>query len=133
MRFITGRARTPLETRARLKKDLRLHRDYGFGLCLGLLRDGGELVGRYGLEPRQVGSRVFGELAWMTKREYRGRGYAIEAGAALIEVGTALGLDGIYAETSRENAASIRVMERLGLEFESEADNEVRFSFPSPT
>lgn len=133
MRFITGRARTPWETRARLKKDLRLHREFGFGLCLGLSRANGAVVGRYGLEPRPEDDGLSGELAWMTKPEFRGLGYAVEAGAALIEQGAELGLATIYAHTRPENRASIRVMQRLGLALESETENNLRFSVPDPT
>lgn len=127
MRYIIGRARTPLETRARLKKDIRLHRDFGFGLCLGLERATGALVGRYGLEPREGGRT--GELAWMTRRDLRGVGLATEAGRALIEYGTReLGLSRIFAETHPGNEASIRVMDRLGLVLEFEDERTLRFA-----
>ena len=43
MHYITGRPRTVWETRARLKKDLAHHRDFGFGLCLVQLAASGRI------------------------------------------------------------------------------------------
>jgi len=128
MRYITGRARTKWETRSRLKKDIGLHHEFGFGLCLGLLRETGEVVGRYGLEPRPSKDGLDGELAWMTKPKFRGNGPALEAARALITFGAQdLGLRRIFAVTARENSASMRVMERLGLRLEREDLEELRF------
>ncbi|MEM7415702.1 MAG: GNAT family N-acetyltransferase [Gemmatimonadota bacterium] len=116
MTYITGRPRTPRETARRLRKDLRHHRDHGFGLCLMLDHAEDRVLGRVGLEPRVTDLGTEGELAWMLHREYRGVGYATEAAGALIEWGRARGLARIYAETDPENAASIRVMSRLGMQ-----------------
>ena len=88
MKFITGRARGPLETRARLMKDLKHHRDHGFGLCIVEWRDTGEVIGRCGLEPRPRRNGMEGELAWMFAQPWWGRGLATEAGAALIPFGS---------------------------------------------
>jgi ribosomal-protein-alanine N-acetyltransferase len=116
MRFITGRPRTPWETRARLKKDLAHHENHGFGLCLAESARTGELVGRCGLEPCSRAGRLEGELAWMVRRPWRGQGLATEAGTALIEYGlTELGLARVFATSDPANVASIRVMERLGM------------------
>lgn len=49
---------------------------------------------------------------------HRGRGYATEAAAAVLEYGREnLGLQGIVALTSERNTASIRVLEKLGMSF----------------
>jgi RimJ/RimL family protein N-acetyltransferase len=48
----------------------------------------------------------------------RGRGYATEAAAAVLEYGrNTLGLQGIVALTSEANTPSIRVLEKLGMSF----------------
>jgi RimJ/RimL family protein N-acetyltransferase len=50
---------------------------------------------------------------------FRGRGYAFEAAEAVIRRGhEVLGLKRIVAITSPENRASIKLLRRLGLEFE---------------
>jgi len=46
----------------------------------------------------------------------RGRGYAVEAARAVLEYGGGLGLDDIVALVSPANAASVRVVEKLGMD-----------------
>jgi RimJ/RimL family protein N-acetyltransferase len=116
MRFITGVGNTPLQTRARLALDVRLHAEFGFGLCLAEWRETGEVVGRAGIVPHPTATGVEGELAWLVARGWRGRGLATEAGAALIEFARReLELNRLYAEAHPDNAGSIRVMEKLGM------------------
>ena len=56
------------------------------------------------------------------------RGYAIEAGAALIEWALGQpGVRGIVAGSAADNAASIATLERLGFERTGEADGEIRW------
>ncbi|MEP0913187.1 GNAT family N-acetyltransferase [Leptolyngbya sp. GB1-A1] len=56
------------------------------------------------------------EVGWHLKRLVWGRGYATEAGRALLNYGlTELKLPVICAVAKPENSASIRVMERLGM------------------
>jgi RimJ/RimL family protein N-acetyltransferase len=61
-----------------------------------------------------------GEIGWALGVEYRGRGYATEAARALMDYGfNSLSLHRIYADTSCDNLASWRVMERLGMRREA--------------
>ncbi len=116
MRFITGIGNTPLETRARLSLDVRLHAEFGFGLCLAEWRASGEVIGRAGIVPHRGPHGVEGELAWLFAAPWRGRGLATEAGAALIAFARSeLSLHRLYAEAHPDNTASIRVMEKLGM------------------
>lgn len=132
MRWITGRARTPYETGLRLRKDVRHHREHGFGLCLGRERGGGAVVGRFGVEPVVTERGLEGELAWMVAVPFQRRGFAVEAAEALVE--HALGeleLVRLFAECHPGNEASLRVMARLGL-VEVEATDERRvFEHPA--
>ena len=116
MRYITGYARTPRQTAARLRKDLRHHREYGFGLCLAIDAASGKPIGRCGLEP-VVGPRgLEAEAAWMFARDWWGRGLATEAGRALLDFGlTHLRLPRIFAEADARNEASVAVMKKLGM------------------
>lgn len=77
--------------------------------------DNDAVVGRFGVEPKVTDRGLEGELAWMLHREHRGRGYATEAARALIDFARTLGLARIFAVTDPANAASLRVMQRLGL------------------
>lgn len=57
------------------------------------------------------------EIGFVLARRTWGHGYASEIGRAQIEYGfTTLKLDRVLAQVSPENAASIRVLERLGMQ-----------------
>ncbi len=79
------------------------------------LRDGGRLMGGCGLrisEPRHRG----GFIGYILHRDAWGRGYASEAAGALVDFGFGtLGLHRIYAVCDPANAASARVLEKLGM------------------
>ena len=75
------------------------------------------------LEGRHIGSvtlyPVGGgsvELGWILRRDAWGHGYALEAARAAIDYGRhALGARRFFAQCDSENAASYRLMERLGM------------------
>jgi RimJ/RimL family protein N-acetyltransferase len=63
------------------------------------------------------------EVGWRLAREYWGHGYATEAGRAALAYGfDDLGLEEIVSFTSRLNAPSWRVMERLGMSHDPSDD-----------
>ena len=85
----------------------------GYGLWLISERDRPELVGTAGLRPLEdLGLEIFYSLApasW-------GRGFATEAAGAVLEHALGpLGLPEVLAEVDEGNAASIAVIERLGM------------------
>jgi RimJ/RimL family protein N-acetyltransferase len=102
-----------------------------------VLQATGEVIGACGLTPAMVLSGRFPALQalgvmpsqnaaypevglfWHVGRAFRGRGYATEAGAALIHYafGT-MHLQRIVATTEYDNLASQRVMEHLGMTIE---------------
>jgi hypothetical protein len=58
-------------------------------------------------------------LYWSISPGHQGRGFATEAGRALVDWAfSALGLGRIIATTRYDNAASIRVMEKIGMRIE---------------
>jgi ribosomal-protein-alanine N-acetyltransferase len=64
------------------------------------------------------------EVAWRLDRRYWGRGYATEAARAAIMDGfNRVGLPDIVAITALPNIASMRVMERLGMDRAFEFDH----------
>ena len=57
-----------------------------------------------------------GELGYVLHPDHYGRGYATEAGAALLRLGFEdLAMHRIVASADARNVASIRVMQRLGM------------------
>ena len=65
------------------------------------------------------------EIGWRLCRRAWGQGYATEAARAVMSHVESLGnVDAFYALAMRDNAASIRVMQKLGLQFQKHDDVE---------
>jgi ribosomal-protein-alanine N-acetyltransferase len=92
------------------------------GCCMGALteRQDGRLVGVCGLQP--LGTTADIEVGWWVAKERWGHGLATEAGAAALGFAwNALGAPRVKAVAMADNAASLRVMEKLGLRYERHA------------
>lgn len=123
MQFVTrGRPMTDQEISKlykRQKRHLRQHRVCFFAMQL---KTSEEIIGLAGLQPLDTvdknKSRDF-EIGWWVWKEHWGRGYASEAGTALIDYARSeLKLQKIAAVIDPGNNASIGVAEKLGLTFE---------------
>jgi len=80
-----------------------------------LERDGAEVIGWCGLQNLPASDKV--EVAWLLDRPYWGRGYATEAARAALAIGfEQAGLREIVAIAHQENAASLNVMRKLGMQ-----------------
>jgi RimJ/RimL family protein N-acetyltransferase len=88
----------------------------GFGLCCAERRDDGTAIGVCGLIKRDWLDDA--DIGFALLPTFRGCGYAFEAAAATLRYGRGqLGLPRIAAIVSPANAASIRLLEKLGLQF----------------
>jgi RimJ/RimL family protein N-acetyltransferase len=72
-----------------------------------------QLIGSCGLGRRPSGAVGLGY--WIS-RPYWGRGYATEAGEALVDIARALGIERLEASHFLDNPASGRVLEKLGFQ-----------------
>jgi RimJ/RimL family protein N-acetyltransferase len=89
----------------------------GFGLYLMELKSSRAPVGICGLLKRDYLDDP--DVGFAVLACYRGAGFAAEAASAVMRFGKeTLGLERIVAITSPDNDASIKVVRRLGLEFE---------------
>jgi RimJ/RimL family protein N-acetyltransferase len=133
MRYITGQTRSYEKTKARLNVYLADHQRFGFGLCAAILKSSGEMIGRCGLEPVEKKIGLEGDIAWMFKKKYWGRGLATEFGRAMIEYGfTHSPVRRIFARADAANTASIRVMQKLGMRFVKADQIEVEYEVWHP-
>jgi len=88
---------------------------YGFGRWAAISKDSGNFLGWCGLKLNEhnlvdIGFRFF-QNEW-------GKGYATEAAQATLEYGfIILDIEEIIGRAARENKASIRVLEKLGMTF----------------
>jgi RimJ/RimL family protein N-acetyltransferase len=105
------------ETAGFLERVTARYESDGFGIEALLDRASGAMIGWAGLAVPHFLPEVLPavEVGWRLAGPWRGRGLATEAGAAAVEFGfTAGGLERIVSIFEPENAASGRVMERLG-------------------
>ena len=112
------RPRTRRGRRARLDLYMSTQRERGFSLWALRERESGELVGDCGLMPsRWQGPQI--EVAFRISTALWGRGLATEAVAAVLEAGLHdLGIAEIFGRVRLDNVASLRVMEKAGMERE---------------
>jgi [ribosomal protein S5]-alanine N-acetyltransferase len=121
MRFIPGAAQATVEaTRRRLESALeRAPAGWGFW---GLEEREGRLIGGAGVFPEAWEGPEF-ELAYHVVPSAWGRGYATEAGRALLEATwRETDLDRVVAFAFEDNVASTRVMRKLGMRFQGHVD-----------
>lgn len=116
-----GRGQTRDETMGFLQRVLDSYEERGFGLAAVVDGASGDLAGWAGLSVPSFLPEVLPavEVGWRLGSAWRGRGYATEAGAAWVEWGfERLGLDRLVSIFEPANAASGRVMEKLGFELD---------------
>lgn len=90
---------------------------HGFGRHAVIRKGDGRFIGFCGLKFLEDMQEV--DLGYRFLREYWGRGIATESGRAALDFGfRQLGLQRIIGLVMPQNAASVRVLEKLGFEFE---------------
>lgn len=79
------------------------------------LKETGEFIGTCGMEPYQLDGQPEVEMGYRLCLKHWGRGYATEAGAAILRYGFGdLNLKRIIAYALPQNTASLKVLEKLG-------------------
>lgn len=87
--------------------------DYGLAV---VLKSEGKLIG--GCKVNKVSERE-AHLGYILNRNYWGNGYATEAAREMVGYGfSELGVHRVYADCHPKNAASIRVLEKVGMVLE---------------
>jgi len=96
---------------------LKLYEDLGYGPYLLESPDDGSPMGICGLFKRD--NLDYPDIGYSLLPEFRGRGYALEAArAVLIHARDYLGLSQLKAIVSQDNTPSVRLLEKLGMQFE---------------
>jgi RimJ/RimL family protein N-acetyltransferase len=117
--------RTPEQVGAILDRFAAHWSEHGFGWWFLRERESGEFVGEVGLQRVGLDGERVVEVGWTLLPAYWGNGYATEAAVAALAHGFGtLRLDEIYAFTMTGNAASRRVMERLGMTYVRDTERE---------
>jgi RimJ/RimL family protein N-acetyltransferase len=92
---------------------LTSYRERGYGFYIVEIKDTGASAGICGLIRRDALEHVDVGFAFLPA--HCGRGYATEAARAVVAEAAARGIDPILAIAQQENAASIRVLEKIGM------------------
>jgi ribosomal-protein-alanine N-acetyltransferase len=118
LRFIGDRGVRNLDDARRylVEGPLRSYERNGFGLYRVDSKKDGKALGVCGLLRREGLDSV--DIGFALFPEHCGGGVATEAGGAVVQEAKSLGFDRLLAITVPENDSSIRVLEKLGLEFE---------------
>lgn len=107
----------------KIKEKTDEYERYGFGRWGTVLKDGLQFVGWAGLSYLPEFDEI--DLGYRFLPEYWGVGIATEAARAILNYGfDNLQLSRIIAIAMKENTASIRVMEKVGMQFEKFAPYE---------
>jgi RimJ/RimL family protein N-acetyltransferase len=102
------------EMEADLERYERHWQEHGFGLWAAEEKETGTLIGRVGLAYHRLWPDD-PEVGWLIDTPWQGRGLTTEAGEACLRYGfDELGFERIVSICTAENAASRRVMEKLG-------------------
>ncbi|MFZ0634275.1 MAG: GNAT family N-acetyltransferase [Candidatus Acidiferrales bacterium] len=111
---------TSHQVKARLSREIELMTVYAVQYWPVFLLQNNELAGCAGLRPYKHEERIF-ELGVHLRPEYWGQGLAQEAGRGIIAFAfETLGVKGLFAGHHPANAASRRLIEKLGFRFTHE-------------
>lgn len=102
-----------------LQNNLDRYRRYGFGLWSVVLRQTGAVIGQCGLTMQSIGEdEPVVEIGYLFNRAYWHNGYASEAAIACkLYAFEALGIEEVYSIIRVNNAPSLAVARRNGMEY----------------
>ena len=112
------KVRTPDDARRYIEAGpMASYARHGFGLCLVQTNDGGEPIGICGVLKRDELPEP--DIGFAFLPAYRSQGYALESAAAVLShAREVLQIRRLLAIVNPDNAASIRLLEKLGFTFE---------------
>jgi [ribosomal protein S5]-alanine N-acetyltransferase len=89
-------------------------------------KESGEPVGTSLLKPLELSSGEMSpdeiEIGWHLRRDQWGKGLGTESGRGVMDYGFGLGLKELHAIAYPENEASLRIMRRIGMEYQGPTD-----------
>ena len=124
--YLTEGTLTYEETKEELEWFLDGHPQHPqLGLWATIYKATNQFIGRCGLLPWTIDQRPEVEVAYMLAKAYWGQGLGTEAAQAILNYGLEkLHLPRLICLIDRENQASIRVAQKIGMTFEKEGSDE---------
>lgn len=109
------------EARAQIRKRMAIFEQRRIAKFPIFLKPGGEFIGTCGLDPVDIDGRAEVELGYRLCLKHWGHGCAEEAAAGVLDYGFGdLHMERIVAFALPQNRASIRILEKLGFQYDRE-------------
>lgn len=119
MKFSPTGVASMRQTQDKIESFIACYRRDGFGKWAVLLKNHHELIGYCGIAIEQIDNQAEKELGYRLDSRFWGQGLATEAAMAAIQYGLeSLQLPYILGVVERDNQASVRVLEKIGMRFE---------------
>ena len=125
-RYIPDAPLTLAEAKEELEWFLNGHPKHPeLGLWATIHKETGQFIGRCGLLPWEIDGRSEVEVAYLIDKAHWGQGLGTEAAQAILDYGFEnLRLSRLICLIERENSASMRVAEKIGMTLEREGADE---------
>ena len=126
-RYIPDAPRTYEETKEELEWFMHGHPQHPeLGLWATIHKEIGVFIGRCGLLPGTIDEQNEVEVAYLISKAYWGQGLGAEAAHAILDYGfEKLHLPRLVCLIEKDNLASIKIAEKIGMTFEKEGEDEV--------
>ncbi len=100
-----------------------MYRFFGYGMWLVFQKETGKLIGRAGLEHREIYGETELELGYLIGKKYQGQGYATEVCQAILEYAKEnIDFEHINCVVQKGNNASIHMAQKLGFVYQEDYD-----------
>ena len=112
------------QTAVKLQSFLDSYQKNGYGKWAVIHRQSGRLIGYCGIVVEEIEGKLENELGYRLDSDLWGQGLATEAANACLKYGfDKLNFDYVLGMAEPENKASIRVLEKIGMEFFKESNS----------
>lgn len=121
------------ETKEELEWHMNGHPEHPeLGLWATIYKETGKFIGRCGLLPGEIDSKLEVEIAYLLDKEFWGQGLASEAAKGILEYGfEKLNLTRLICLIDPQNVASQKVAKRIGMTLERSVEGIAGDNFPT--
>jgi [ribosomal protein S5]-alanine N-acetyltransferase len=119
MKFSPTGVNSVEQVQERIEGFIDCYNEFGFGKWAVILKKSNQLLGYCGIAVDQIDGKDEKELGYRLDSKYWGQGLATEAASAAVKYGfDRFKLPYVLGIVERENTASVRVLEKIGMQYE---------------
>lgn len=107
------------ESKAMMERMNKMYEDKGYCYFAVELLETGELLGMIGMGWKTFEAEFTPcvDIGWRIRKEFWNRGYSTEGASRCLDFAKELGIQKVLSFASSDNKASIRVMQKIGMEY----------------